>query len=160
MRVSRVRPGFTLIELLVVIAIIAILVGLLVPAVQKVREAAARTQCQNNLKQVGLALHNYHDVYKSLPPGQTNEIVNYDYPPYGERRCWMQKILPYLEQGPLYQQIEAWMNQPSSPPGQAPYNAHVWWTPGRWTIVPTLMCPSDPANPKNVTAPDGESLQG
>src|SRR3984885_13173973 len=102
------RSGFTLIELLVVIAIIAVLIALLLPAVQAAREAARRAQCTNNLKQLGIAMHNYHDVVGSFPTsfwrntidkigGTTVDGVN--------RHSWIAMILPYIEQAPLYNAI-------------------------------------------------------
>src|SRR5438132_1132674 len=100
-RIAR-RAGFTLIELLVVIAIIAILIALLVPAVQKVREAAARTQCINNLKNIGLALHNYHDSVKRLPPGCATDLPPFGTGTGGYGSSWKVYILPYIDQGPLY----------------------------------------------------------
>lgn len=96
-RVKRTRPGFTLVELLVVIAIIGVLVALLLPAVQAAREAARRTQCSNNLKQISIAVHNYHDTCGSLPPGQPNTISG---------SSAFAAILPFMEQGNLYDQYD------------------------------------------------------
>ena len=141
MRVLRRPGGFTLIELLMVIAIIGILIGLLVPAVQRVREAAARAQCSNNLHQIGLALHHYHDATKFFPPAYVGDpnvqgnAYGVGYPddngngPSGF--AWGVLVLPYLEQGPLYRQFN--LNAPC----WAPENAAA-----AKTKVPVFICPS------------------
>src|SRR5262245_49681962 len=113
MRLPTQRPprhhGFTLIELLVVIAIIAVLIGLLLPAVQKVREAASRTQCGNNLKQLALACHVYHEAFKTFPRNGSGveNSPDYGWGDYsGDSRCWswLARVLPYVEQDNLHRQ--------------------------------------------------------
>jgi prepilin-type N-terminal cleavage/methylation domain-containing protein/prepilin-type processing-associated H-X9-DG protein len=102
----RGRKGFTLIELLVVTAIIAILIGLLLPAVQKVREAANRAQCRNNLKQIGTAFHNYHSAAGRFPPGYNSRGAAVDGPGLGPGWGWAAYLLPYVEQEPLHRRID------------------------------------------------------
>jgi prepilin-type N-terminal cleavage/methylation domain-containing protein len=100
------RAGFTLIELLVVIAIIAILIALLLPAVQQAREAARRSQCKNNLMQLGIALHNYEMAFECLPPGSVNATGPIRNEPQGYHMSWIVQILPYLDEGNAYGKID------------------------------------------------------
>jgi len=119
--------GFTLIELLVVIAIIAILIALLLPAVQQAREAARRSQCKNNLRQHGLALHNYHDTVGSFPPGCIE-------PP--QWVYMLHFLLPYIEQGPMYQALAADWGRPALYAGGT-------WPAAASNAIPAWQCPSD-----------------
>lgn len=132
------RPaGFTLIELLVVIAIIAVLIALLLPAVQQAREAARRSQCKNNLKQLGLAMHNYHDTFGTFPMG----VTGYQDSPTSNRLCFFQALLPYVEQSTLYNQLNmnatSWSNTTA-------YTAFASSNPIIQTKIGVFMCPSDP----------------
>jgi prepilin-type N-terminal cleavage/methylation domain-containing protein/prepilin-type processing-associated H-X9-DG protein len=128
--------GFTLIELLVVIAIIAILIGLLLPAVQKVRAAAARSKCTNNLKQLALGVHNYHDTNNRFPYNGTLAGSGCCAPQTTGQWSWISRMLPQIEQGPLYGQL-------TEKSGGFPGDATSRLLAG--TVIPVLRCPSDPS---------------
>jgi len=141
----RTRCGFTLIELLVVIAIIAILIGLLLPAVQKVREAAARSKCSNNLKQVVIGTHMYQDTYQKLPAGWVTSQPSGAVAP-NPGWSWATIIMPYIEQGPMYNVIDNGaapnLTTPDGPPSTP--------LPVAQTSIKTYRCPSDTGQDLNT----------
>ncbi|HEV3260604.1 MAG TPA: DUF1559 domain-containing protein [Gemmataceae bacterium] len=159
-RLSR-RLGFTLIELLVVIAIIGVLIGLLLPAVQKVREAANRISCENNLKQIGLGAHNYHDTHDRFPPGivisPNSQNANPQYVAGGPYTSSLVFLLPYIEQDNIYNTIPKPYFDTNGTQGAwayntPPYDFQLGVTPTNGTGLPpfcsfplkTFQCPSDP----------------
>lgn len=135
MSTERLRRGFTLIELLVVIAIIAILIALLLPAVQQAREAARRTQCKNNLKQIGLAMHNYHDTHNTFPPGYIARVAQVQSSTELGLYGWGAYVLPYVDQAPLYNLLQV---------GNVPLETNaVTNLAALQTPLPAFRCPSD-----------------
>jgi len=143
MRKDRIRMGFTLIELLVVIAIIAVLIALLLPAVQQAREAARRSQCKNNLKQIGLGLHNYLDTYGVFPIGSLFGLST-AYAPYSSSQTlWSARLLPFVDQAPIYNQINFNVHPASADPNNVALAR---------TELPVYRCPSDPGNRGTLTS--------
>ncbi|NQV25774.1 MAG: DUF1559 domain-containing protein [Rhodopirellula sp.] len=144
MKPQRLRKGFTLIELLVVIAIIAILVALLLPAVQQAREAARRSQCKNNLKQIGVALHNYHDVFSCLPNGTVASAVG------GWGTSWWVRILPYTDQPALFEQMDfngahpGWTHNTGAEGGFPTSAGYRNGQAASRNPISFMMCPSSP----------------
>jgi prepilin-type N-terminal cleavage/methylation domain-containing protein/prepilin-type processing-associated H-X9-DG protein len=156
------RRGFTLIELLVVIAIIAVLIGLLLPAVQKVREAAARMQCQNNLKQLGLAMHNFHDAMGSLPTG--GDTRSYDLAGIIYAMGWPPLLFPYFEEGNRRAAIDT-LNPPNAiytiMPWRLTAAPHNGASPLFTTPVKTFVCPSSELGDKSpdIQYPNNPEIQ-
>lgn len=155
------RRGFTLIELLVVVAIIAILMALLLPAVQQSREAARRTQCRSNLKQIGLAVHNYHDAFDRLPLGSVHS-KGPQTPTGGWGVSWYIRTLPYLDQGALYNRL----NFSGSNPGYAGSLGSGLGMEGtlngvtlNGVVIKSVVCPSSPINALTA-AGDGNNITG
>ncbi len=149
---GRRRKGFTLIELLVVIAIIAILVALLLPAVQQAREAARRSSCKNNLKQIGLAFHNYHDTHGRFPQPAMIGLTLSTGLVITNGSSWEIQLLPFLEQAPLYEQLDVTSASPYDPAVNGTAVA---------TIISTFMCPSTPSNPiVEFSIPAGTDIDG
>jgi len=143
-----IRNGFTLIELLVVIAIIAILIALLLPAVQQAREAARRTQCKNNLKQIGLAMHNYHDVYGRFPPSEvhTREFLAGANNNWGDQTSnWAVYLMPYIDQANAYNQIDFTLKYNSTT--NPATGAAVGNLDALGKAYPAYLCPSNPVGP-------------
>jgi prepilin-type N-terminal cleavage/methylation domain-containing protein len=137
------RRGFTLIELLVVIAIIAVLIALLLPAVQSAREAARRIQCVNNLKQIGLALHNYHTGNDTFPLGASLNMY-YTFAYYAKQNWSAQALmLPQLEQLPVYNSINFYFGVDTAGTGS---NSSLVNSTAMYTKVAAFLCPSDPAS--------------
>jgi len=149
----RLQRGFTLIELLVVIAIIAVLIALLLPAVQAAREAARRAQCTNNLKQIGIAMHNYHDQLGSYPPGCIS-IAGAPWGPMASELCWRAMILPQMEGGTAYNAINFSISSNAINNG-AQFTAYN-------TVFTSWLCPSDGTNgggPRPPHAPGGQGAR-